>query len=338
MSLPVWRRIRQSIADEGRAALVTIVSTRGSVPREAGARMVVRPDGSFTGTIGGGALEYRIIKDARSALASKLPRWSLRQHLLGPDIGQCCGGQVTVLIEVFGESDEREIVDFEMVELLFGLRTEAHLRDSAHLPRTLVASGIAYPALSVLRQGDKIIENFYMLRRSLLLFGAGHVGRALVMALAALPFDVRWVDTRADAFPDLLPANVKSIVTDTPETVLASVFPGSYVIVMTHSHPLDLSIISAALKSNNFGFVGLIGSETKRARFIKRMREAEISEDQIAKLTCPIGVPGIHGKDPAIIAVSVAAQLLQTLEINDKVAPEPPVVPGGRLLKLVGGG
>ena len=336
MSLPVWSRIKESVAAAGRVALVTIVSTRGSAPREAGTRMVVRPDGSFSGTIGGGALEYRIIADARSALASAIPRWSMREHTLGPGLGQCCGGQVTVLIEIFGGSDLNRIEYFEAVESLFGLRTEAQLRDSAHLPRIIKESGVPPNSLAILRQGDTIIENFYNTRTDLLLFGAGHVGRALVMALAALPFRIRWIDSRADAFPALLPANVQSVVTDTPDDEIETAFPDSFVLVMTHSHALDLAITSAALAHGGFGYVGLIGSATKRARFIKRMQEAAISDDQIAKLICPIGVPGIHGKDPAIIAVSVTAQLLQTLEQNDTTAPEPPVPQGGRRLTLVG--
>ena len=336
MSLPVWSRIKEGVAAAGRAALVTIVSTRGSAPREAGTRMIVRPDGSFSGTIGGGALEYHVIATARKALKSAIPRWSMREHSLGPGLGQCCGGQVTILIEVFGGSDLDRIEYFEVAESLFGFRSEALLKDSARLPRIIKESGVPPNSFAILRQGDTIIENFYNPRTDLLLFGAGHVGRALVMALAALPFHIRWIDQRADAFPALLPANVQSVVTDTPEDEIETAFPDSFVLVMTHSHALDLAITSAALKRGGFGYVGLIGSATKRARFIKRMQEAAISDDQIAKLICPIGVPGIHGKDPAIIAASVTAHLLQTLEQHARTARVPLVPQVGKRLTLLG--
>ncbi|MFM8701226.1 MAG: xanthine dehydrogenase accessory protein XdhC, partial [Hyphomicrobiales bacterium] len=298
----------------GRVALVTIVSTRGSAPREPGARMIVRPDGSFTGTIGGGKLEYQIISETRMKLAAELPVWSLRHYALGPEFGQCCGGQVTVLIEVFETPDLGWIFQFEATEFAYGFRCEAYLKGQAYLPRRIRQSGIFYSALPVLRKEDMIIENFYCIPRFLILFGAGHVGRALVMALAALPFRVIWVDQRADAFPSLLPANVFSKVTDDYHGELARAPERSYVLVMTHSHSLDLGIITSALTMDKFDFVGLIGSETKRARFINRMKAANVSQDQIAKLVCPIGVPGIRGKQPAVIAASVAAQLLQVHE------------------------
>lgn len=336
MTMYVWRRISEGIDEVGRVALVTIVSTRGSAPREAGARMIVRPDGSFSGTIGGGALEYQIIATARASLASELPRWSLRDYTLGPGLGQCCGGQVTVLIEFFGESDLKHVKHYEMVELFFGFRSEALLKDSAHLPRCIKKSVVPPNSLAILRQGDTIIENFYNPGTNLLLFGAGHVGRALVIALAALPFRIRWIDPRADAFPALLPANVETVVTDTPVAEIHAAFPDSFVVVMTHSHALDLAIISAALKRGSFGYVGLIGSATKRARFVNQMRAAAISDAQIASLICPIGVPGIHGKDPAVIAASVTAHLLQTREHHATIASESLVTRGGKRLMLVG--
>lgn len=336
MSLPVWSRISESVAAAGRAALVTIVSTRGSVPREAGTRMVVRPDGSFSGTIGGGALEYHIIADARQALASEAPCWSLREHPLGPELGQCCGGQVSVLIEVFAAQDHDQLSAFVALEAAGGFRTEAVMREGAHLPRESTGSDVELSALSIFREGNRIREQFHDPRKAVLLFGAGHVGRALVMALAALPFRIRWIDPRADAFPALLPANVTPILTAAPDIEIEAAPRGSFVLVMTHSHALDLAIISAALKRGGFDYVGLIGSATKRARFIKRMRAAEISDAQIAHLICPIGVPGIHGKEPAMIAASVTAQLLQTLEQHVTTAAAPLAAHGRKRLTLVG--
>ena len=149
-----------------------------------------------------------------------------------------------------------------------------------------------------------------MLVRAVYLFGAGHVGRALALALAPLPFAVRWIDPRRDAFPTHAPANVTLIHAPEPAAELASAPDSALVVVMTHSHALDLEIVAEALRVERFGYVGLIGSATKRARFLSQMRAAGLTEVQLARLVCPIGVPGLESKDPAVIAASTAAQLL----------------------------
>jgi xanthine dehydrogenase accessory factor len=166
-----------------------------------------------------------------------------------------------------------------------------------------------------------------------LLFGAGHVGRALVLALAPLPFSVRWLDDREDAFPSHVPANVTPVVMRDPEAEIGRAASDALVLIMTHDHPLDMAVAAAALR-RDLPYVGLIGSATKRARFEKRFRELGLSERQIRSLICPIGIPGIRGKEPAVIAASVAVQLLQMREgrrsdsklsppaaANDKTAP-----------------
>lgn len=146
-----------------------------------------------------------------------------------------------------------------------------------------------------------------------LLFGAGHVGRALVLALAPLPFAVRWVDSREDAFPAHIPANATPVRMPDPEADIARAPTDSLVLIMTHDHALDLAITAAALR-RDFPFVGLIGSGTKRARFERRFRDLAIPEESIRALVCPIGLPGIRSKEPAVIAASVAAQLLSERE------------------------
>ena len=156
------------------------------------------------------------------------------------------------------------------------------------------------------------------------LFGAGHVGRALVLALAPLPFAVRWIDSRDGAFPQHVPANAAPVLSSDPAAEVGSLPADSLVVVMTHEHPLDLAITAAALR-RDFPFVGLIGSESKRARFEKRFREVGIAQARIDALACPIGLPGIAGKEPAIIAASVVAQLLQLRDksLNDRKVPLP---------------
>jgi xanthine dehydrogenase accessory factor len=157
------------------------------------------------------------------------------------------------------------------------------------------------------------------------LFGAGHVGRALVLALAPLPFAVRWIDSRENAFPQHIPATVTPVRSTDPEAETARLAVDSLVVVMTHEHPLDLAITAAAL-TRGFPFVGLIGSETKRARFERRFRELGIPEERIRSLACPIGLAGIAGKEPAIIAASVVAQLLEVREKNPSRPRERPSV------------
>jgi xanthine dehydrogenase accessory factor len=158
------------------------------------------------------------------------------------------------------------------------------------------------------------VEDYGRALTPLALFGAGHVGRALVLALAPLPFRVSWYDPRSDAFPPHIPANATPLRLDDPDAAIAAAPPGAFVLVMTHEHPLDLAITAAALARPDLPFVGLIGSASKRARFEKRFREIGIAPERIAGLACPIGVAGVTDKDPAVIAAASAAQLLQARE------------------------
>ena len=143
------------------------------------------------------------------------------------------------------------------------------------------------------------------------LFGAGHVGRALVQVLATLPARVIWIDSRAEEFPETVPAQVEVRVGARPTDEVPALPAGSQMLVMTHSHQLDLELVDAGLKRTDLALVGLIGSATKRARFVKRLGLRGHGVEAIARLVCPIGVPGAGGKHPAEIAIAVAAQILQ---------------------------
>jgi xanthine dehydrogenase accessory factor len=147
-------------------------------------------------------------------------------------------------------------------------------------------------------------------KRRLYLFGAGHVGRALVLALAPLPFNIQWIDPRPGAFPAASPANVTLIQSADPAQELTAAPEGSIALIMTHSHALDLEIVAAALSNPSLAHVGLIGSATKRARFEKRLLEANVDAARVASLICPIGIGKIRSKEPSAIAASTAAQLL----------------------------
>ena len=141
------------------------------------------------------------------------------------------------------------------------------------------------------------------------------MGRALILALAPLPFDVIWIDPREGAFPTAVPSNVMTIQCEDPAAEIVNAPPGSFALVMTHSHALDLEIIDAVLRSPRFSYAGLIGSATKRARFSKRLREAGIPDENISAMVCPIGIPSIKSKHPSAIAAATAVQLLERDEV-----------------------
>ena len=152
------------------------------------------------------------------------------------------------------------------------------------------------------------------------LFGGGHVGHALARAIAPLPFALRWIDSRDSVFPAQLPLNIECEHSDPVEAAVADLPANSRVLIMSFSHAEDLGIVAACLQrqrvQGDLPFVGLIGSATKRATFSSRLRQRGFTEDEIAHITCPIGIPGITGKEPEVIAASVAAQLLQSVYID----------------------
>ena len=301
--MAAFRQLLGAVEAEGSAAFVTIAQVEGSAPRERDAYMVVRPSGAFQGTIGGGALEFEAIAHAREALARMAPAHQ-RSRSLGPDLGQCCGGRVRLRIECFDQAALTEIAQWTQAERDPDLRL-LRREDAAGAVLRRVAE---HPA--DLEPGEEE-ERYAPPTTPVLLFGAGHVGRALVLALAPLPFAVRWIDPRPDWFPAAAPPNAQPVATPDPLAELNTAPPDAFVVVMTHSHPLDLDIVARALQLGHFPYVGLIGSATKRARFESRLRDLGVAADLIAGLVCPIGAPRVSDKTPAVIAATVAAELLQ---------------------------
>ena len=317
----VWWRIREAIEGHGRAALVSVIEVEGSAPREAGARMVVEPEAGLFGSIGGGRLEYEALAAAEAALGSESSAATVRVWPLGPNLGQCCGGAVTLLIETFDISDLDSIRPLAAAEQAGPFVTISRMTEQHRIVREIAVGGADSPRSGRFSIKQPFVEQFGEARTTLYLFGAGHVGRAVVLALSQLPFSVRWIDSRADHFPNYAPANVISVRTDEPEQEIEAAPAGGFVLVMTHSHPLDYSIAAAALRRADLGFVGLIGSATKRARFTSQALKMGLSERQLARLSCPIGLPGIKGKEPSIIAAGVVAQLLIERErASEKIA------------------
>ncbi len=148
----------------------------------------------------------------------------------------------------------------------------------------------------------------------LYLFGAGHVGQAVVRALQDLPVNIHWIDTRDDVLPQVTPPGLDAICTDTPEAEVAAAAKGSYFLVMTHDHSIDQRLSEQILSRDDFTYFGLIGSAAKRRNFETRMRRRGIDTQKFARMTCPIGITGINSKQPAQIAISVAAEILQVYD------------------------
>jgi xanthine dehydrogenase accessory factor len=315
--MAIWPTIERFIAEHGAAALVTLAQAQGSSPREVGARMVVAPDGAFTGTIGGGALEWGALAEAQALLARRDgPAVSRLDRALGPDLGQCCGGRVLLTIERFDVTNRDAIAPLAKAERGGVLTTIANVGADGRLARRSAGANedrAPRPAYEVQSDG-RVYERFGEEPTAFYLFGAGHVGRALSVALAPLPFAVTWIDGRSGAIPDTFPANVTAITQGDPVELLSRAPDGAFVAVMTHSHALDLDLVIAALQANRFAYVGLIGSATKRARFTSAMQKMGMAADTVGKLVCPIGLTTIRNKAPAAIAASVAAQVLMVRE------------------------
>ena len=313
--MKTWATIGRALRDEQSCAMVSVVDAKGSAPREPGARMVVLGDGSFAGTIGGGTLEWQAIERARAALATSaaagdVPPVGLSRMALGPDLGQCCGGSVRILLEVFTPGRTAEVQALADAEKAGLFVTEGRITERC-VERTILDRDFQGSEDSLLADDGRLLERFGTRKQVMALIGAGHVGRALIIALAPLDFSVVWIDPRKDEFPSIVPGDVRVVVAAEPAAELDAVPDGAFVLVMSHSHALDFDVVLAALRARRFGYVGLIGSASKKARFISRMRQAGLADDDIERLVCPIGIDGVTSKQPAVIAASVVADLLR---------------------------
>ena len=318
-----------AMADEGEASvLVTVALVEGSGPREAGARMRVTTGGQVD-TIGGGHLELRAVEIAKTMLVTGDARARLERFALGPSLGQCCGGVVYLAFEAVDGSlqavlqalrERRQQDSWRLTALdgaaataLFDASGQFIAGTAAQAPDTFSRERGTHVAQG--RDGRRwLVDPCLAPRAHLTLFGAGHVGAAIVRALADLPCNVTWVDEREDMFPPRMPDNVRIAATDTPEEFVAMAPPGGSFLVMTHSHALDQRLTQAIMEREDAGWFGLIGSQTKRKQFEHRLQARGVPAERIAAMVCPIGMPGIRNKAPAVIAASVACQLLMVWE------------------------
>ena len=291
--------LRDAVARHGRVTRVVIAALRGSSPREVGAAMLVWPEGQ-SGTIGGGALEYEAAQEARQLTGARLST-----HALGPDLGQCCGGAVTLLSEVY---------DATAVHALAGEVIARPVAGASEIPlvvRRLLAQARSQGVAPAPQLVDGwMIEPVHRPHRQLWIWGAGHVGRALVDVFAPLPdMAITWVDTAQARFPETVPDGVTVVPAAAPAELVRHAPLQAEHLIVTYSHALDLELCHRLL-GHRFLFAGVIGSKTKWARFRSRLAALGHDPQTIARITCPIGAPAL-GKHPHVIAIGVAADLLR---------------------------
>ena len=292
--------LRAAVAAQGRVTRVVVADIRGSSPREVGAAMLVW-DGGQSGTIGGGTLEFEAAKAARG----QAERTRLSRHALGPELGQCCGGAVSLLSEVY---------DAGAVATLGGEVIARPVAATAEMP--LAVRRLLDAARAQGQRPDPVLIDGWLVEpvtrpaRDLWIWGAGHVGRVLVDVLSPLPdLALTWVDCAAERFPENVPAAVTVLPAVNPADLVCHAPARAEHLIVTYSHALDLELCHRLL-SLGFDFAGLIGSATKWARFRSRLRALGHAPETIARITCPIGDPAL-GKHPQQIAIGVAAQLMR---------------------------
>lgn len=314
-----WPRTACTLLQEETAIVrVLVVAVRGSAPREAGACLLVTRT-RLLGTIGGGALEWQAIRDARALLADEAGTAQRQQRVLGAELAQCCGGRVELWLERYTPADLG----------LLGEAAAAVERDQPAALRTRLDGGrIQRQIEQRAERGDASMRRLWIenigtgialhehldaMQPPVWLFGAGHVGQALVRVLAELPLALSWIDARAELFPHAVSDSVRCLAPADPVAALAAAPANAHLLILTHDHALDYALCRAALASGRFATLGLIGSNSKAASFRARLARDGLSAAQVARLVCPIGIEGIASKWPAAIAISIAAQLLQNL-------------------------
>jgi xanthine dehydrogenase accessory factor len=304
--LASWtEKLLQELTAGRSCCLVLLAETRGSTPREAGTVMLAGlgaglgagSPGLLAGTVGGGELEYQLLAEAGRLLAEQPDSFARtrRTYPLGPALGQCCGGSVEAVLEIWPPAQ------LSALQALLADRPGwlAHGAKDNSLPAAL-ARDVPRPPVA---------SQPYIRRVPFYLYGAGHVGRAVMAITGDLPMDRYWIDTEESRFPADVDASITRVIASDPAHIARYAESQALHLVMSYSHALDQAICHTVLKQDDFFQLGLIGSATKRARFESRLGAAGISKQQLARLVCPIGLAEIPGKDPAFLALSVAGQI-----------------------------
>jgi xanthine dehydrogenase accessory factor len=296
------------------AVLATIAATRGSTPRIPGTRMLVDATG-IVGSVGGGQLEFEIIASARELLTTQENATRCQHFILGPDLRQCCGGALDIVLERLVPSSAswlEQVLNWERQGMFWESRLKLGDPSTARRLYQHESEPLEPGSARLLKspEGSELVEMSGRPWPQLYLFGAGHVGRALVRLLGDLPFHLTWCDGREDIFPAEIPMNTRCDTAADTDALIKGAPDDAHFLVMTHSHALDFDLVAAILAKGRFGSLGLIGSDTKKARFLQRLRADGVAPGDLARLRCPVGIPGIKSKVPAAIAIAVTAELL----------------------------
>ena len=242
--------------------IATVLGTNGSTPRGTGSKMVISGEHIYD-TLGGGHLEFAVIKKARELLVQGEAMQVIEQFNLAANLGQCCGGVATVMLECM--QCERFTLD---------------------------------------------------------IYGAGHVAQALIGILAQLPIRIRWIDNRADVFPEQIPANVVKIIDEEPTQQIKHAPNNNNYLILTHNHQLDFELTQAIIKRGDANWLGVIGSDTKAKRFKQRLTHRNFTAEQVKQMTCPVGLKNVTGKLPMEVAISISAQLIGLYQAEQTTAPK----------------
>lgn len=309
-----FQKTNECIKSHGKIARVLILKTFGSAPRDEGTTMLIWDSGQF-GTIGGGELEYQVTRLAKKIIIDNKGS-RIKKFSLGPDMGQCCGGAVELLIEILDETK----VKFISVDDGFFARPVFKDEKSLNV-QALIKSyrNKSVPIKTSFKDGW-LFEPVTKEKKLVWIYGAGHVGTAIANILSKLSqFSVTCIDTSQDRYPDNFPKTVEKLITKNPAQIVQYAPSETHHLILTYSHALDLEICHQLLQ-HNFATAGLIGSKTKWARFKKRLNELNYTFEQINRIICPIGEPSF-GKSPYEIAIGVASMLLEK-EKNIKLVKE----------------
>ena len=310
-----FQKTNECIKSHGKIARVLILKTFGSAPRDEGTTMLIWDSGQF-GTIGGGELEYQVTRLAKKIIIDNKGS-RIKKFSLGPDMGQCCGGAVELLIEILDETK----VKFISVDNGFFARPVFKDEKSLNV-QALIKSyrNKSVPIKTSFKDGW-LFEPVTKEKELVWIYGAGHVGTAIANILSKLSqFSVTCIDTSQDRYPDNFPKTVEKLITKNPGHIVQYAPSETHHLILTYSHALDLEICHQLLQ-HNFATAGLIGSKTKWARFKKRLNELNYTFEQINRIICPIGEPSF-GKSPYEIAIGVASMLLEKKEKNIKLIKE----------------
>ncbi len=298
-------QLRGAVARHGRVGRIVVVGHKGSAPREAGTSMLVW-DTEQSGTIGGGALEFEAVAALRARLGGGAP--FVERVPLGPARGQCCGGAVVLVHEVFGAAALAEIASGAH----YVRRVEGVADRPLSIERAQVWGRNGMGAAGLVFEAGWLSEPMSIERVPVWIYGAGHVGRAIAEVLAPLSeVALTWIDTGPERFPQRPPERVRILPAKDIAAAARLATPEAHHLILTYSHALDLALCHALL-GQQAASIGLIGSATKWVRFQRRLRALGHSDAQIARITCPIGDPRL-GKEPQAIALGVASALVLTL-------------------------